>query len=680
MDKALTKTGNYPSSLKNDRVRMAVFEGAKTVSLDKYTYTTDDTIIVTPQNWSENGDEFIRIYKKPISEYNKDYLANIHINIRGKKSEYKFYPKYWEPGEYTLIVFDGGLELHIISQFDFTITLPEAGPYTVETDTLTVNEDTIIDFSDVKPKEVEGKLFIGWKDIEGNPVENNKTFEAGTIFTAEYIDYNAENNVDFGVVEIGILSDLSTSLRFVAEQSNSLYENLPNANEYGLIVLPSEILNVNSWAELTLDGVYYYNNIEFNTEVVKADKQCETKDDAARYWVCITDISDSKYTCQYTVRGYIKYVDINGIERVLYTKYVSTNLYAAAKEELKKDSLPEKTKQLAEEIVWFVNNQNEEKYSLLNKITVAGDSNNLTSYVYQLGEGGIYVRDAEFDIGLDRPIVITQLSDLHFNYINEKDYLEWNPTVLSTYDRRTLGKENGHINARKVVDYARTSDAVVVTGDVMDYLSWGNIELMYKEIWDVIPDAIIALGNHEYQQRMLGLMPESLSLEKRFEILKKVWKHNINYYSKVIDGKVMIIQMNNGEDKFYEDQIKSFDRDIQTARENGYSIILFMHEPVATGNAAYQSVVPILDDSNKKSINFYDAQVGGTGSEQATINIMNLIKTSPDVIKGVFNGHRHVDCYTEISASYNGEDYLIPQYTSTGNFYNNGHVTRITIK
>lgn len=65
---------------------------------------------------------------------------------------------------------------------------------------------------------------------------------------------------------------------------------------------------------------------------------------------------------------------------------------------------------------------------------------------------------------------------------------------------------------------------------------------------------------------------------------QSVWKHDIYYSSKVMGDKVMLIQMNNGERKFYESQIEPLKKDIETARENGYIVLLFMHETIYTKN------------------------------------------------------------------------------------------------
>ncbi len=649
----------------------------KKVSMDKTSYTTEDTITVTTKNWTSK--EFIRIYKTPVSGYDSGVLADTHSTV-WKKEEYKFYPTNWESGEYQLIAFDNGSNWPVINKINFTITEPTLGAYTVSGDTLTFNKETAIEFSRVKPEEKKGKLFIGWTDSDREPADPDIAYTAGTVLTAQYIDFNAEDTVDFKIVDTTLRSEFSAGLRFTVEQSNALYSALPDAAEYGALVLPSDILNENNWAELTIDGEYTYNDTVYKTLAVKADRIYETESDRIRYTALIKGIDGEKLLRQYTVRGYIKYTDLNGVSRVLYTDYASANPYAIAKAELEKTDISAEIKALSEEIVAYVKAYYSDKYDGLDKITVTGSADNLNGYIYQLGENGLYVRDVVINAGLDEAVEIMQLSDLHFNYLNAKDWEERNPTVLSSYDMRDLGRNASTVSqARAAVDFARKSDAVVVTGDIFDYLSWGGIELMYKEVWDIIPDSLMSVGNHEYLQRMLGVHNETLSAEERWGILDKVWKHDVDYASRVVGGKVMLIQLNNGEGKFYENQIEPLTKDIALAREKGYTVLLFMHETLNTGNPAEASVAPIRKNDSG-NINFYTGEIGNSKADSATLSVCGLIKSSADVIKGVFNGYMHSDYYTEIIATdKDGNSAVIPQYTSTGGFYDTGHVIKITV-
>ena len=176
-------------------------------------------------------------------------------------------------------------------------------------------------------------------------------------------------------------------------------------------------------------------------------------------------------------------------------------------------------------------------------------------------------------------------------------------------------------------------------------------------------------------------MPESLSAERRWEILRSVWKHDIDYTSKVVGGKVMLIQLNNGEGKFYASQKAMLEADIALARANGYAVLAFMHEPISTGNASDTNITAIRKDDGSASGNYYSGQVGGPNADAATKAICDIIAANGDIIKGVFNGHQHADYYSEILAkTASGADTVIPQYTLSGCIYGNGNALKITVK
>ena len=75
-------------------------------------------------------------------------------------------------------------------------------------------------------------------------------------------------------------------------------------------------------------------------------------------------------------------------------------------------------------------------------------------------------------------------------------------------------------------------------------------------------------------------LSQSLSLEK----LQKAWDHDIYYSSEVLGNKLMLIQMDNSEHTFRPCQKEPMQRDLKQARENGYTVLLFVHVPLCTRN------------------------------------------------------------------------------------------------
>ena len=318
-------------------------------------------------------------------------------------------------------------------------------------------------------------------------------------------------------------------------------------------------------------------------------------------------------------------------------------------------------------------------------INIQGVSEDPTTWIYMDPTTNIMYREAVFDSGIGgEPVTIAQLTDLHFNNVNAQDVEENNPSIMSTYQNREWLR--GGVSAKKAANCLKAVadfDQIVITGDVLDYLSWGAIELMQKNIWDKYPDALVCLGNHESTRVCQGEVEDTTTLESRLEILKAAWKHDIFYTSKVIKDKVMVIQMDNASDhsfagRFWECQIEPLTKDLALAREKGYTVLIFYHIPIATNNTEQGVVAPIRGDSGEA----YFANWGTShNADDASAAVYNLIINNADIIKGTFCGHLHSDYYTEIvGKTAEGKEGIIPQYILTGIPYDEGHILKITVK
>jgi hypothetical protein len=143
----------------------------------------------------------------------------------------------------------------------------------------------------------------------------------------------------------------------------------------------------------------------------------------------------------------------------------------------------------------------------------------------------------------------------------------------------------------------------------------------------------------------------------------------------------MLIQMDNGSMRFWDNQVEPFKADIELAREKGYTILLFYHVPICTNNPNETDVYPIRRNDTFNWNFSTNAEIGYAGTTGATAEICDLIANNADVIKGIFAGHYHSDYKTEIYAKTpDGEHAIIPQYVLTGNPYDGGHAMKITVK
>ncbi len=571
----------------------------------------------------------------------------------------------------------------------YTVTYTDVVYYTNSGTEVEFITDYDIDPAELRHAKPENKLFIGWSDEDGNGV-TKKSFTAGEKLYANYVDCDLSVGGDFSILGVQVRVTGVPGLRFIMEKTDALSEAL-NATEYGAIILPSSFLGTK---DLVMDGSYTYGGKTYQPAKVEAVNTYKDHGDKIDYTLCVTGIVKDNYRRLYTVKGYIIYTDLQGTQQVLYTDYYSTNIYTIAKAALAdtEASYTEAQRAYLENIRDYVDKTMKEEYLSQTKTDVVGTSADPTTWIYRLGDG-VYVREFEYDTGKGGDEVeIVQISDTHFNWCNEKDFEENYPETMSTWENRTAFRYPGTLTAlQNSIEYASYSDQIVVTGDAIDYLSWGCVELLYKYVWDPYPDTIIPLGNHEPVRKMQGTVAESTSVESRLQWIQSNWKHDIYYSSKILSNdegveKVMVVNLNNCFNYYWAGQAEKLAADIEIAREKEIPILIFQHIPLLTRNPDDAEVLAMrINDKTSTSMNLYNGTSHiGSSTSGANKDVYDLIVKNPDVIKGIFNGHMHSDFYSEIwSKNADGSDnpdVVIPQYTLTGSAYETGHALRITIK
>lgn len=304
-------------------------------------------------------------------------------------------------------------------------------------------------------------------------------------------------------------------------------------------------------------------------------------------------------------------------------------------------------------------------------------------------ENGLTVHDVTIDAGIGEEIYIGHISDLHYNYCNQQDFDEANPVVMSTYEnRKWLANGESVPNIRRCLEFMDDVDALVANGDIMDYLSYGCMELTKKELWDKYPDMLAISGGHDILRKMQGKVDDETTKESRIELLQKFWINDIFYATKLIKDKLLIIGMFNDCGQYNATQEKKLRADIELARGKGYGIIIFQHEPICSHNPIHSDLkideyISQGDIHDGKPKNFCDGVncAGSVHSDEQTMRVYNLITKNADVVKAVFSGHFHNDLDLEILGSYpDGTVAYIPQFVKTASAYDMGHLMRIIVK
>jgi len=591
--------------------------------------------------------------------------------------------------------------------------------YINDKETITATSECEIDLANEKHLEIPWKVFIGWKLEDGTEIPAKVFLKSGDVLKAHYIDFDKS---DFFVKEAQIKDGESPALRFIIEKNKAFYDKLPNSNEFGALILPTDktwgrsmyldspIVAEWAWDEETkLNFTVKSSNGNTPLNVV-CKNVFENCDNSLSYTVCVTNIDKKLYKTFYTVRGYIKYVDLNGISKVFYSDYYQASLYNTALDCTNKNGT-------AGEIVKYCETILKDEYlaeNYDNRVNLSGYEDtadkNPNHAMYAL-KNGIKVREVVIDTGKahSQPVEIVHFADTHLNFINEKDLEEGEINTLSTYRGRKWQRDGHSVeNISRVMEYASFFDQTVITGDIMDYFSWGCGEIMKKMIIDRDRDAILVVGNHEPAELMQEDLPGlsyKYSLDERYQRIQSLWAdgQNLFYHSKILKNKTgedmaMLVALDNQRDKYWGiKQAIPFAADIEKARALDIPVLIFQHDPVCTNNP-----------QDAKATFFYEpGDVGGLPPEEWFTNMMDdrftgydpsdfetmmvydLIAKNYDIIKGVFCGHWNNHMYTEIvgknldgsfAVDENGNYKVIPQYIVTANAYKCGSLIKITVK
>jgi hypothetical protein len=307
---------------------------------------------------------------------------------------------------------------------------------------------------------------------------------------------------------------------------------------------------------------------------------------------------------------------------------------------------------------------------------------------YKTTSSQVVRRDLTIKAGIGETVIISQLTDIHLSYYNEEDLKD--PVLKEAYELFDWRKDNANLEnfQRTLSAAAKDSDLIVVTGDLYNYYSQGNMETLKEHLFDKYSNAIATLGNHDVDRQPNDCtLEDPVSYDELRATIAAGWGNDITYVSQIIKDKVMVIALDNGSFHFLPEQVPLLTADLQRARENGYVVLLFYHLPLLTGDAADNKTYADSKYSSK-SPNFA-AKLGsnpnsefiGPHSTGTDKEIYDLITNNGDIIYGAFCGHIHGDFYTEIHAkTAAGEEIMIPQYLIQSVAYDKGHYLKITIE
>ena len=259
------------------------------------------------------------------------------------------------------------------------------------------------------------------------------------------------------------------------------------------------------------------------------------------------------------------------------------------------------------------------------------------------------------NLNLNSQYKIIHFSDVHVIYANEKDDKEEYEKALKQEDAwyRVRKDFANHFNEickvehmipsikclDNLIDYtiALNPNALVMTGDILDYYSKSNLEYLTNSLQKVNMPYLITCGNHE-----------------KAEIFDEL-THNQSHFSVIKFDDFKLIGLDDSTKKINEKQLYLLKEELKDNKP----IILCMH-------------IPVMTKHNEEEMKVYDQYfvINYKECDEVTAEFLYLIENEP-LITNILCGHTHGK----------GESYFAKgkkQYCASSGLI--GYLNNITIK
>jgi len=248
---------------------------------------------------------------------------------------------------------------------------------------------------------------------------------------------------------------------------------------------------------------------------------------------------------------------------------------------------------------------------------------------------------ATVEIGLEKPFSVLHLSDSHLtaSYDNEN---EWRVGQSEKRSKTFGGRQEQALRdslawARKHVDY------VVHTGDLIDYQSEANFDLVKKYFGEEI---IGSVGNHEfiYKKWENSHANEDYKDDTRKQ-LSKLFPFDIELCSQVVNG-VNFVTLDDVFGYVTKRQVRQFKKEVK----KGLPIVLCMHVPFFTDKLwretcrFWRSDGKMTDKAVPEASGDYKIQK----EDKVTREFIAYLRKEP-LLRCILAGHEHITAEDQFS-------------------------------
>ena len=254
-------------------------------------------------------------------------------------------------------------------------------------------------------------------------------------------------------------------------------------------------------------------------------------------------------------------------------------------------------------------------------------------------------------IGAEKPFAVLHISDTHLceAYDDEGEVT----LKLREVRRRTFGGRQEEALADSIAWAKRNVDYVLHTGDLIDFQSRANFDLVKKHFGDAM---FGALGNHEFARHMWlaeEKEPKTEEWKDRTRAkLDEVFPFDVVLHSQVVNG-VNFVTLDDVYGTVTERQVERFRAEVA----KGLPIVLCMHVPFFTDDI-WRATTQFWARSGSR---FGDAAVPPRkgdyqrqSEDPVTRDFIEYLRKEP-LLKAILAGHEHVtiqDRFSETADEY----------------------------
>ena len=251
--------------------------------------------------------------------------------------------------------------------------------------------------------------------------------------------------------------------------------------------------------------------------------------------------------------------------------------------------------------------------------------------------------DSEIHVGAEKPFELLHFSDIHLTYADGRDDAR---KIALAKDRRGYFPD-AQANLDSVIeDSRRTGAQLVSTGDLLDFVSWANIDAARKFTDEY--DCFFAAGNHEYSLYVGEAWEDEAYRNQSLEKVQSAFKNDIRFAARIING-VNFVAIDNG---YYLIDRRQLDA-LKAECAKGLPVILLMHVPLHTEYLRHM----IMDEAGHPCAYL----MGSPENVLATYDDHRCRQQRPDVvtreayeymtsepaIKAILAGHIHGDHFED---------------------------------